>query len=351
VHTEAGSLVDLNRTGIPLIESVTEPDLCSPEEAHEYLTSFREVLQFAGVSTADMEKGELRCDVNISVRPEGEEGLRTKVEVKNLNSFRHVQSSLEHEIPRQISAYEREGRDSIRQETRLYDPELEETRMMRIKEGESDYRYFPCPDLPQLTICEELISEQRELLPELPSVRRARYTLELGLSDYDAGVLTSSRATADYFEEAARTCGDPKAAANWISNELLRALGADEIEASSLAELKLSPSDLAEVIQKTAAGELHSKAAREVIRECLQSGVKVMEAISSLGLDEVVETSEIERWCREALAANPRVAESVRAGNDKALGACIGPVMKAAGGKVDPKQIMDVLRSLIEADS
>jgi aspartyl-tRNA(Asn)/glutamyl-tRNA(Gln) amidotransferase subunit B len=223
--------------------------------------------------------------------------------------------------------------------------------MMRIKEGESDYRYFPCPDLPQLTICEELISEQRELLPELPSVRRARYTLELGLSDYDAGVLTSSRATADYFEEAARTCGDPKAAANWISNELLRALGADEIEASSLAELKLSPSDLAEVIQKTAAGELHSKAAREVIRECLQSGVKVMEAISSLGLDEVVETSEIERWCREALAANPRVAESVRAGNDKALGACIGPVMKAARGKADPKQIMAILKALIEADS
>ena len=351
MHTDAGSLVDLNRTGVPLIESVTEADLSSPEDAHEYLTRFREVLQFAGVSSADMEKGELRCDVNISVRPEGEEGLRTKVEVKNLNSFRHVHSSLLHEIPRQITAYEEEGEGAIQQETRLYDPERDETRMMRIKEGESDYRYFPCPDLPELTISEELVDEQRALLPELPSARRARYVLELGLSEYDAGVLVSSRATADYFEEAAAACGDAKAASNWISNELLRALGDEEITASSLDELSLPPSGLAEIIQRSAAGELHSKAAKEVLRECLKTGASVGEVISQLGFDEVIDAGELEGWCREALAANPQVAEEVRAGKDKALGACIGPVMKAARGKADPKQIMVLLKALIEADS
>ena len=351
MHTKEGSLVDLNRTGVPLIESVTEADLCSPEDAYEYLTRFREVLQFAGVSSADMEKGELRCDVNISVRPEGEEGLRTKVEVKNLNSFRHVQSSLLYEIQRQINAYEGEGAGAIQQETRLYDPDLEETRMMRIKEGESDYRYFPCPDLPVLTISEELVQEQRLLLPELPNDRRARYTLELGLSEYDAGVLTGSRSTADYFEEAATACGDPKAASNWISNELLRALGDDEIAARSLAELNLPPSGLAEIIKRSAAGELHSKAAKEVLRECLKDDVSVEAAIKKLGFDEAVDTKQLESWCRDALSANPEVAEEVRAGKDKALGACIGPVMKAAGGKADPKQIREILKALIETES
>ena len=351
MHTNEGSLVDLNRTGVPLIESVTEADLCSPEDAYEYLTRFREVLQFADVSSADMEKGELRCDVNISVRPEGEEGLRTKVEVKNLNSFRHVQSSLLYEIQRQINAYEGEGEDAVQQETRLYDPDLEETRMMRIKEGESDYRYFPCPDLPVLTISEELVQEQRQLLPELPAARRARYALELGLSEYDAGVLTGSRSTSDYFEEAATACGDPKAASNWISNELLRALGDDEISANSLAELKLLPQGLAEIIKKTSAGELHSKAAKEVLRECLKNGLSVEEAIKSLGFDEVIDTTALEAWCRDALSANPQVAEEVREGKDKALGACIGPVMKAAGGKADPKQIREILKALIEAES
>jgi len=351
MHTNEGSLVDLNRTGVPLIESVTEADLCSPEDAYEYLTRFREVLQFAGVSSADMEKGELRCDVNISVRPEGEEGLRTKVEVKNLNSFRHVQSSLLYEIQRQINAYEGEGEGAIQQETRLYDPDLEETRMMRIKEGESDYRYFPCPDLPVLTISEELVQEQRQLLPELPAARRARYALELGLSEYDAGVLTGSRSTSDYFEEAVSACGDPKAASNWISNELLRALGDDEISASSLAELKLPPQGLAEIIKKTSTGELHSKAAKEVLRECLKNGLGVEEAIKELGFDEAIDTTALEAWCRDALSANPEVAEEVREGKEKALGACIGPVMKAAGGKADPKQIREILKALIEAES
>jgi len=351
IHTDAGSLVDLNRTGIPLIESVTEPDLCSPEDAHEYLTRFREVLQFSGVSRADMEKGELRCDVNVSVRPEGEEGLRTKVEVKNLNSFRHVQASLEHEIPRQITAYESEGVDAIVQETRLYDPEREETRAMRVKEGESDYRYFPCPDLPKLHLSEERIEAQRAALPELPEPRRARFQKELGLSEYDAGVLTGSRDTADYFEEAAERSADPKSAANWVSNELLRALGTDEVEAGSLSDLSLQPADLALVIAKIASGDLHSKGARELVRECLRTGAGVDETISALGLDEKIDDSALEGWCREALEANPRVIEEVRAGKDKALGACIGPVMKASGGKADPKRITEVLKSLIEADS
>ena len=351
MHTDAGSLVDLNRTGVPLIESVTEADLSSPEDAYEYLTRFREVLQFAGVSTADMEKGELRCDVNVSVRPEGEEGLRTKVEVKNLNSFRHVQASLEHEIPRQVAAYEAEGEGAVVQETRLYDPEREETRTMRVKEGESDYRYFPCPDLPKLHLSEALIEEQRALLPELPEARRARYQAELGLSEYDAGVLTGSRDTADYFEEAAERSGDAKAAANWVSNELLRALGAGELEAGSLRELSLRPSDLSLVIEKAASGELHSKGARELVRECLRTGAGVDETIQALGLDEVIDDSELEGWCREALEANPRVRDEVLAGKDKALGACIGPVMKASGGKADPKRITEVLKGLIEGGS
>jgi aspartyl-tRNA(Asn)/glutamyl-tRNA(Gln) amidotransferase subunit B len=350
-HSSAGSLVDLNRTGVPLIESVTEADLHSADDAHEYLTRFREVLQFSGVSSADMEKGELRCDVNISVAPEGEAGLRTKVEMKNLNSFRNVHASLEYEIPRQILAYERDGRDAIVQETRLYDPDKEETRTMRIKEGENDYRYFPCPDLSRITLSEELIAGQRALLPELPSARRARYQAELKLSEYDAGVLTGSRSTADYFEAAASLSGEPKAAANWVSNELLSAVGSGENSANSLSELSLQPNDLADIIAKQAAGELHSKAARELVAECLRTGAGVTETIQALGLDEQVDEADLESWCREALVANPRVIEEVRAGKDKALGACIGPVMKASGGRADPRRITEVLKALIACEA
>ena len=341
------TLVDLNRAGTPLIESVTEADLRSAAEAAEYLAALKEAFQYAGVSDCDMEKGSLRCDVNVSVRPEGE-GPRTRVEIKNLNSFRFVQAAIEYETSRQIEAWEADDPERYPvQETRLWDPERGVTRPMRGKEDEADYRYFPEPDLPGVRIDPAFIERQRSFLPESAAARRHRYVGELGLSDYDAGVLTASRAVADFFESTARASRDPKQSSQWIQNEVLRGLSDPEVAADSLDELPLRPHDLAEVMALVDDGTLHRNAARTVLDEIMRHGGRPLEIVEAKGLRAERDEGRIEDWCREALESKPHIAEQVRAGNDKALGALIGPVMQASKGAADPKLVREVLARLI----
>ncbi len=341
------TLVDLNRAGIPLIESVTEADLSSAEEAHEYLTALKEIFQYAGVSDCDMEKGSLRCDVNVSVHREGTP-WGTKVELKNLNSFRHVVESIEHEVPRQIALYE-SGAAPV-QETRLYDPDRKLTRSMRSKEDAHDYRYFPDPDLPPVLVESRDIERARAGLPELPAQRRLRYGQELGLSEYDAGVLTSSREVADFFE-ATLQHAEPKLAANWIGNEVLRALSDPDVPGERLEELPLTPEGLGELLGLVAHGTLSAGAAKKVLRVMIVKGGDAASLVDELGLKQVSDTARIEAWCREVLAAKAEVAEQVAAGNEKAVGALVGPVMQASKGKANPKLVRETLLALIRATS
>jgi aspartyl-tRNA(Asn)/glutamyl-tRNA(Gln) amidotransferase subunit B len=344
------TLVDLNRAGVPLIESVTHADLDSPEDAAAFLAALREVLVYSGVSSADMEKGELRCDVNVSVHPSGAP-WRDKVEIKNLNSFGNVQSAVLHEVERQILAWESpDTSDHPVQETRLFDASTGKTQTMRKKEDAADYRYFPEPDLPPFHADLVLVERQRTLLPELPAARRARYQRELGLSAYDAGVLTASRDVADFFEASARLSGQPKEACNWITNEVLRALADPELPAQSIDELLIKPFDLADLLGLLAKGVLHGSAARQVLREMLRSGKAAGELVLELGLEQVRDEGQVEAWCRAALEERGEVAAQVLSGNEKALGALIGPVMQASKGKANPGQVREVLLRLIRAE-
>jgi aspartyl-tRNA(Asn)/glutamyl-tRNA(Gln) amidotransferase subunit B len=340
------TLVDLNRAGVPLIEAVTEADMHTSAEAHEFLTAYKSILQYAGVSDCDMEKGSLRCDVNVSVHHPGEP-WRTKVEMKNLNSFRNVADSIEHEIERQTRRYE-EGLE-VAQETRLFDPGTGTTRPMRTKEDEHDYRYFPDPDLPVAIVDAEMLSEQRAAIPELPPARRARYQGQLGLSAYDAGVLTAEREVATFFEEVAERV-DPKAAANWISNELLSALGDDEVPGSTIAELRVDAASLSQLIALVQDGAINRGAGRQVLARMLTHGGTAPALVKELGLEQVSDDGAIEEWCRAALEGKDSVVASVRDGNEKALGALFGPVMKASGGKANPKIVRETLLRLIHGE-
>jgi aspartyl-tRNA(Asn)/glutamyl-tRNA(Gln) amidotransferase subunit B len=346
LHEGPYTLVDLNRAGVPLIESVSEPDLASAAEAQEYLAALKEILQYCGASGCDMEKGELRCDVNVSVRKPGE-APRTKVEIKNLNSFKHVGAAIEHELARQAALYEAGGR--VRQETRLWDPERGATEPMRGKEDADDYRYFPDPDLPPHTLASELVERLRAGLPELPAARRARYVRELGLSPYDAGVLTAERAVADFFEAAARLSHRPKEAANWIANEVLRGINDPAVEASSIDELPFRPFDLAEVIALVEEGRIDGNGARALIAALFSRPGRPRELARDLGLELVRDVSRLEAWCRTALEGQERVIADVKAGKTKAVGALIGRVKTAADGMaVDAREVQALLLRLIE---
>jgi aspartyl-tRNA(Asn)/glutamyl-tRNA(Gln) amidotransferase subunit B len=347
------TLVDLNRAGVPLIESVTEADIQSAAEAHEYLTGLKEILQYVGASECDMEKGELRCDVNISVHPAGEP-WRTKVEIKNLNSFRFVMGAIEHEIARQVDAYESEDpRKFPVQETRLFDSQTGVTRTMRSKESAHDYRYFAEPDLPPVKIDATFLARERGAIPELPRARRARYVSQLGMTQTDAQVLTSERVVADFFEAAARLSEKPKECSNWIQNELLRMVGDAQIGASSFGEIAIKPHDLAAVIALIDKGTIQHNAARTVLRAIVLTGKSAKTIVAEQGLEQVQDVAAIERWCREALAAKaPAVAAQivadVKAGKPNAINALFGPVMKASGGKASPQIVRETLLRLID---
>jgi aspartyl-tRNA(Asn)/glutamyl-tRNA(Gln) amidotransferase subunit B len=341
------TLVDLNRAGVPLIESVTEADLQTASEAQEYLAALKEILQYTGASDCDMEKGSLRCDVNVSVNLPGE-GWRTKVEVKNLNSFRYVGAAVEHEIARQVAAYESEDPALFPvQETRLYDPQRNETRSMRGKESAHDYRYMPDPDLPLVHVDAAFLERQRAHLPELPAARRERYERQLGLSPVDAGVLTAERAVADYFEAVVRASSRPKEASNWIQNELLRWVGDPELGLERFDELQLRPSELAEVIALVEVGTLQNQGARRLLREMAKSGRPAKVLVGELGLEQVQDAGRIEEWCRAALVGKEKIVADVKAGKEAALNALLGPVMKLSGGTANAALVRETLKRLI----
>lgn len=333
------SYVDLNRAGTPLIEIVSEPDLRSSDEAYAYLTAMKQVMQFLNVSSCDMEKGHLRCDANVSVRKRGASKFGTKVEVKNLNSFRFLKMALDYEIGRQIEVME--GGGEILQETRLFSPDTGQTSGMRSKEHAHDYRYFPEPDLIPLRVSEEWLRHVEAQMPELPSARRERFLSEYGLREYDADVLLQSRALADYFENVAKTSGDPRQAANWVMGELAAALKADEQE---IADCPVRPEWLGELIGLIAKGDISGKIAKEVFAKMYAERLPPQTVIEREGLRQISDTSALEAMVDEVLRANPKQVEQYRAGKAAVVGFLVGQVMKASRGQANPQAVNEMIR-------
>jgi aspartyl-tRNA(Asn)/glutamyl-tRNA(Gln) amidotransferase subunit B len=338
------SYVDFNRGGTPLIEIVSEPDLRSPAAAYAYLTTLKQVLQYAGVSDCDMEKGSLRCDANVSVRRRGETKLGTKAEVKNLNSFRYLQRALEYEITRQIGVLESGGR--IAQETRLFNVPAGRTEPMRSKEFAHDYRYFPDPDLLPVRVSAAQLAEIASQMPELPAARRARFTAEYGITPYDAGVLTDSSELAGYYEETVRAGAPARLAAAWIQTELLRQRNEAAADATG-AEFPVAPSELAGLFKMIEDGKLTAAMGKKILPKMFGTGRSAAEIAAAEGLEKIDDTSEIERLCREALAASPDNAAKLRAGNQGVFNYFVGQVMRASRGQANPQVVQETLRRLL----
>jgi aspartyl-tRNA(Asn)/glutamyl-tRNA(Gln) amidotransferase subunit B len=341
-HGEGESLVDFNRAGTPLMEIVSEPVIRSADEAFSYLTALKTVMVYGGISDCDMEKGQLRCDANISIRPEGQAALGTKVELKNLNSFSFVRDGIAHEIRRQVAVVEAGG--SVVQETRDYDGQTGASQSLRSKEMAHDYRYFPDPDLMPVQVGEEWKQRIRSECPELPFDRQRRLQQEFAVPYTITSVLVPDRALCDYFEEAARLSGKPQAAANWIANDLLRELGAAKLP---LAESRVRPSHISGLVGLVEGGVILSNAAKEVFIEMFRTGEAPEAVVARKGLKAGADTGEIERWCAEAIAGDPKSAADFRGGKDSAINAFKGPVMRAAKGKADPKRVDETLRRLL----
>ena len=331
--------IDLNRTGVPLIEIVSEPDISSPDEAHEYLTRLKEIILYTGVSDCNMEEGSLRCDANVSVRPRGQTEFGTKTEIKNVNSFRFIREALEYEIARQIGVIESGG--TITQETRLYNANEGKTYGMRSKEQAHDYRYFPEPDLLPLVVDEKLKAEIARGLPELPEARRARITKDYGITDYDAQVLTFSKSLADQFEEAARAARNPKRVANLVQSELMGRLKAKglEIEKSPISMRGVAASaDLVE------SGTISGKMLKDLYDLSFERGKDFPVVYEEEGRPEQsTDMSALEKVIDELLAANPKQVEQYRAGKKTVLGFFVGQVMKASKGQASPQIVNELL--------
>ncbi len=328
----AYSLVDFNRTGVPLVEIVSEPDIRSGAEAAEYAQELRRILRYLMVSDGNMQEGSLRCDVNISVRPVGSEKFGTKVEIKNMNSFSAIQRAIEYEIDRQIKALE--AGERIVQETRLWEEGSQRTISMRSKEGSSDYRYFPEPDLAPIELPTSQLLEWKSQLPELPAQKRHRYESELGLSAYDARVLTDDRQVAEYFEAAVAAGASPKQAANWVMGDITAYLNNEKL---SIAEIPFKAVELAELISLIDAGTISGKIAKDILPELLQNGGSPQQLVERKGLIQISDTGALEKIIDEVLAANPKELEQYRAGKTKLLGFFVGQVMKQSSGRADPK--------------
>jgi aspartyl-tRNA(Asn)/glutamyl-tRNA(Gln) amidotransferase subunit B len=333
------SYVDLNRSGTPLIEIVSEPDMRSSEEAYAYLTAVKEVLRFVEVSTCDMEKGHLRCDANVSVRRTGAEKFGTKAEVKNLNSFRFLREALDYEIGRQVAVLESGGR--VVQETRLYNPDTGETAGMRSKEEAHDYRYFPEPDLVPLRVSGEWRERVRATMPELPAVKRARFIGVYGLREYDAEVLTQSRAASEYFETVARVSGDAKTAANWVMGDLMGMLKA---EGKEVSESPVTAENLGDLVRRIAAGELSGKLAKEIFPKMFASGEAPGAIIAREGLKQISDTGALDKIIGEVIASNPKQVEQYKGGKTTVLNFLVGQVMKATRGQANVAVVTDLLK-------
>ncbi|HEY1791746.1 MAG TPA: Asp-tRNA(Asn)/Glu-tRNA(Gln) amidotransferase subunit GatB [Opitutaceae bacterium] len=341
-HGESESLIDFNRAGTPLMEIVSEPVIRSAEEAFAYLTALKTVMVYGGISDCDMEKGQMRCDANISIRPAGETTLGTKVELKNLNSISFVRDGIASEIRRQTAVIQAGGR--IAQETRDYDGQTGQSQSLRSKEMAHDYRYFPDPDLMPVQVDEDWKNAVRATCPEMPFDRQRRLLQEYGVPYTITSVLIPDSGLADYFEEAARLCGKPQAAGNWIANDLLRELGAAKV---ALADARVRPAHIAGLVKLVEDRVILSNAAKEVFAEMFRTGEEPSAIVAARGLKAETDTGELEKWCAEAIASNPKSAADFRGGKDSAINAFKGPVMRAAKGKADPRLVDETLRRLL----
>ena len=349
IHDVRGdySLVDLNRAGVPLMEIVSEPDIASAEEAGRYLKNLRATLQYLEVCDGNMEEGSFRCDANISVRPQGARELGTKVEIKNMNSFKAVEKALEYEIRRQIEVLSEGGK--LIQETRLWDAEREVTRSMRSKEFAHDYRYFPEPDLLPLIVDDKWIEEIRAGLPELPERRKERFVSQYGLPLYDAEILTSRRDVADYFEAAAKTHSNFKALSNWVMGDLFRVIKERKLdEKLCITAWPVPPQHLAGMVRMIDEGKISGKMAKTLFEEMLEKGESPDKIVREQGLEQVSDTSSIEKAVEQVLAAHPQQVSDYRAGKDKVFGFFVGQVMKATQGKANPQMVNEILRKKLE---
>jgi aspartyl-tRNA(Asn)/glutamyl-tRNA(Gln) amidotransferase subunit B len=334
--------IDYNRCGTPLCEIVSEPDMRAPEEAYAYLTTLRQILLFTGVSDCNMEEGSLRCDANVSVRLRGSREFGTKVEVKNLNSFRFLQKALEYEIERHIGVLEGGGR--ISQETRLWNQTANRTDSMRSKEKAHDYRYFPEPDLLPVHVSAAWREEIRGALPELPRAKQQRFAREYGITPYDAEVLTGSQERADYFEAVAKAGGSAKSAANWMQTELLRRLNdsGKDIDASPV-----SPAALAELLKLVEDGKITGAVGKKVFATMFESGRGAGEIVAAEGLAQISDTSAIEQAARDVIAKNPENVAKYKGGNEGVFKFFVGQVMRATRGQANPQAVNDILKRLL----
>jgi aspartyl-tRNA(Asn)/glutamyl-tRNA(Gln) amidotransferase subunit B len=334
--------IDYNRCGTPLSEIVSEPDMRAPEEAYAYLTTLRQIMLYTGVSDCNMEEGSLRCDANVSVRLRGAKEFGTKVEVKNLNSFRYLQKALEYEVERHIGVLESGGR--IGQETRLWNQNENCTVSMRSKEKAHDYRYFPEPDLLPVRVSSAWREEVLRTLPELPEAKRARFIAAFGLSPYDAGVLTATQSLAEYFESVVKASAPAKTAANWIQTELLRRLNdsGKEIEASPV-----SPAALAELLKLIESGQITGSVGKKVFATMFESGRSANEIVVAEGLAQINDTSALEQAAREVIEKNPDNVAKFKSGNEGVFKFFVGQVMRATRGQANPQAVNDILRKLL----
>ena len=338
------SYVDLNRAGAPLCEIVSEPDLRNAEEAVAYLNELKLVMQFAGASDCDMEKGQLRCDANVSVRPRGIDTFGTRCEIKNLNSFRFVKQAIQYEIARQAAVVSGGGR--VVQETRLFNTATGVTSSMRGKEDSHDYRYFPEPDLPPLIVSGDRLRQIREVMPELPASMRARFTSQYGLSAYDARVLTLTAPTAGYFERTAKASGNPKAAANWVQGELMGALNAS---GRSIEDSPVSPERLGELLSLVDKGTLSGKLAKAVFAKMFESGRSAAEIVEEEGLRQISDASALDGIIHEVLERSPKQVAQYQGGKKGVLGYFVGQVMRATRGQANPRLVNQLLRKTLDS--
>ena len=338
IKDSASSDIDYNRTGVPLLEIVSEPDLRSAEEARAYMEKIKAIMEYIDVSNCRMEEGNLRADVNVSLRPVGSQELGTRTEMKNINSFKGLVDAINYEIERQTEVLDEGG--FVRQETRSWDPAQGITLSMRSKENAHDYRYMPEPDLPPIVTSDELIEKYRTELPELPDARRARIEKDYGLSDYDAGILTSSRAMAEYFDAAVAAGADAKLIANWMMGDLAKNLNAEELD---IKDSPVEPERLAGMIKLIEKGTISSKIAKKVFKEMWSSKDVPEKIVKDKGLVQITDTKAIEAIVDKVIADNPKPVADYQGGNKKAIGALVGQVMKASRGKANPQVVNKML--------